>query len=69
MTNVTDPAQKIAFAGHANHHARSPFSDTLARLLAPGNDRYLDAARARQGSGLFELILAEATRQENEHPL
>jgi hypothetical protein len=62
VTDVTDSAQEIAFAGHTNHHARPLFPDALARLLAPGNDCHLDAARARQGSRLVELLLAQATR-------
>jgi len=69
VTDITDSAQKIAFAGHANDHARSLFPDALTRLLAPGHNSYLDATCACQGSRLVDLLLAEAARQEDEHPL
>ena len=69
MTNIADTAQKIAFAGDTNNDTRPLFPDALARLLASGNDCYLDLTRARQGSRLVELLLAQTARQKDEHPL
>ena len=68
VTNIAYAAYEIAFAGHANDQVRSLLPDALARLLAPGDDRYLNAACPGQGTGLLELLLAQAARQEDENP-